>query len=68
MLGIYEFPEGIKSYQEAKRFVMDLKIVKQYNSPTVSVTHYKTNTGAIYIETESHLESPYDDYSLTKVG
>ncbi len=50
-------------YQAAKAFIKDAEIVKQFSTSTFTNTTYKKD-GALWHESESHLESPEDDYSL----
>ena len=61
-----KLPEGINSYQEAKSFLKDSKVIDQWNEPIQVDTYYRLPNGDVYFEHESKLEYPYDDYSLTK--
>lgn len=53
-------------YQAAKAFIKGAEIAKQFSTPTFTNTIYLKD-GVRWQESESHLESPEDDYSLEMV-
>ena len=53
-------------YLEAKAFLADARILRAFHNANIysSVTYIKPD-GSIWYESESHLEAPENDYSLT---
>jgi hypothetical protein len=53
-------------YQQAKAFIKGAEIVQRFSTPSFTNTIYIIG-GIRWQESESHLESPEDDYSLEVV-
>lgn len=64
MPGLRIFPHFIKSYREAKEFLLLGDIIYQASSPLSTYKRFRMPNGLIYSELESLLESPEDDYVL----
>lgn len=62
------FPPGIATYQKAKEWLQDAVVIWQWSSPCLVETRYRKPDGSVWAESESLLESPYDDYSLTRLS
>jgi hypothetical protein len=59
---------SIHSYSEAKEFLKDAIIIKEFHNSNVhSNVTYKKPDGSIWHESESHLEYPMNGYCLKKI-
>jgi hypothetical protein len=66
MPGLRMLPEGIDSIQEMKVFLKDARKIYGYQTSTYIDRWWEKPDGTIWIVHESKLESPEDDYVVSK--